>query len=102
MTEDNDSRDLFPGALEMVILQTLRRAPMHGYALAQVIKRTSDDLLEIEESSLYPTLQRNAEGGLPGCRMGSVGAQPPRFVFTGSRRRAANSSNVRCRALSPY
>jgi PadR family transcriptional regulator PadR len=51
-------RDLFPGALEMMVLQTLRRRPMHGYALAQLIKQTSDDLLQIEEGSLYPALQR--------------------------------------------
>jgi len=46
------SRDLFPGALEMMVLQTLRKAPLHGYALAQVIKRSSADLLQIEEGSL--------------------------------------------------
>ena len=51
-------RDLFPGALEMMILQTLRRQPSHGYALVQHIKRTSHDLLQIEEGSLYPALQR--------------------------------------------
>lgn len=51
-------RDLFPGALEMMILQTLRRQPSHGYALVQHIKRTSQDLLQIEEGSLYPALQR--------------------------------------------
>jgi PadR family transcriptional regulator PadR len=51
-------RDLFPGALEMMILQTLRRQPLHGYALGQHIKRTSQDLLQIEEGSLYPALQR--------------------------------------------
>ena len=51
-------RDLFPGALEMMILQTLRREPLHGYALAQHIKQTSEDLLEVEEGSLYPALQR--------------------------------------------
>lgn len=51
-------RDLFPGALEMMILRTLKRQPMHGYALAQNIKRTSFDLLQIEEGSLYPALQR--------------------------------------------
>src|SRR3979409_1094031 len=51
-------RDLFPGALEMMILQTLRRQPSHGYALVQHIKRTSNDLLQIEEGSLYPALQR--------------------------------------------
>ena len=51
-------RDLFPGALEMMILQTLKRQPLHGYALVQHIKRTSNDLLQIEEGSLYPALQR--------------------------------------------
>lgn len=51
-------RDLFPGALEMMILRTLKRQPLHGYALAQHIKKTSNDLLQIEEGSLYPALQR--------------------------------------------
>jgi PadR family transcriptional regulator PadR len=51
-------RDLFPGALEMMILRTLKRQPLHGYALVQHIKRTSNDLLQIEEGSLYPALQR--------------------------------------------
>jgi transcriptional regulator len=51
-------RDLFPGALEMMILRVLKRQHMHGYALVQHIKRTSQDLLEIEEGSLYPALQR--------------------------------------------
>lgn len=58
MTKEREQRDLFPGALEMMILRTLKRQPLHGYALAQHIKRTSDDLLQIEEGSLYPALQR--------------------------------------------
>jgi PadR family transcriptional regulator PadR len=57
MTKDRQ-RDLFPGALEMMILRTLKRQPLHGYALVQHIKRTSNDLLQIEEGSLYPALQR--------------------------------------------
>ena len=56
--KEREQRDLFPGALEMMILRTLRRQPLHGYALAQHIKRTSNDLLQIEEGSLYPALQR--------------------------------------------
>jgi PadR family transcriptional regulator, regulatory protein PadR len=51
-------RDLFPGALEMMILRVLKRQPMHGYALVHHIKRTSHDTLQIEEGSLYPALQR--------------------------------------------
>jgi PadR family transcriptional regulator PadR len=53
-----EQRDLFPGALEMMVLQTLKRQPMHGYALAQHIKHRSKDLLKVEEGSLYPALQR--------------------------------------------
>lgn len=47
----------------MMILQTLRRGPLHGYALAQLIKRSSGDLLQIEEGSLYPALQRMLKAG---------------------------------------
>ena len=53
-----EQRDLFPGALEMMILRTLKRQPLHGYALAKYIKHVSNDLLQIEEGSLYPALQR--------------------------------------------
>ena len=56
-------RDLFPGALEMMILQTLKRKPLHGYALAQHIKQSSDDVLQVEEGSLYPALQRMLKAG---------------------------------------
>ena len=61
--KDGDKRDLFPGALEMMILQTLKQEPSHGYALAQQIKRSSGHLLRIEEGSLYPTLQRILKQG---------------------------------------
>src|SRR6202047_5165209 len=57
MTESN-SRDLFPGALEMMILESLRRQPAHGYALVQHIQQRSNNLLQVEEGSLYPALQR--------------------------------------------
>jgi transcriptional regulator len=61
--KQQDQRDLFPGALEMMILQTLKRRALHGYALAQHIKQTSDDLLQVEEGSLYPALQRMLKAG---------------------------------------
>jgi PadR family transcriptional regulator PadR len=44
--------------LELMILATLRRGPLHGYAIAQRIREHSDDLLQIEEGTLYPTLQK--------------------------------------------
>uniref|UniRef100_Q01ZF6 Transcriptional regulator, PadR family n=1 Tax=Solibacter usitatus (strain Ellin6076) TaxID=234267 RepID=Q01ZF6_SOLUE len=52
------NRDLLPGTLEMLVLQTLLRGPLHGYAIAHYIQRVSDDLLQVEEGSLYPALQR--------------------------------------------
>jgi PadR family transcriptional regulator PadR len=56
--EKHTSRDLFPGALEMMILESLRRQPAHGYALVQHIQQRSADRLQVEEGSLYPALQR--------------------------------------------
>lgn len=50
--------DLLPGTLEMLILQTLKRGSMHGYGIAQFIQSISDDVLQVEEGSLYPALQR--------------------------------------------
>lgn len=48
-----------PGTLEMLILKTLRRfGPMHGYAIAKSIQQVSEDVLRVEEGSLYPALQR--------------------------------------------
>ena len=55
---NNTARDLFPGALEMMILESLRRQPAHGYALVQHIQQRSNQLLQVEEGSLYPALQR--------------------------------------------
>src|SRR5258706_13168805 len=49
---------LLPGTLEMLILQTLTRKGLHGYAIVQSIQQVSEDLLKIEEGSLYPALQR--------------------------------------------
>ena len=50
--------ELLPGTLDLLILQTLTRAPLHGYGIALAIKRLSDDVLTVEEGSLYPALQR--------------------------------------------
>lgn len=46
------------GALAMLVLSILRTGPLHGYAIAQRIRQLSDSVLEAEEGSLYPTLQR--------------------------------------------
>jgi PadR family transcriptional regulator len=51
--------DIPPGTLYMLVLRTLARlGPMHGYGIAQFIQQISDDVLQVEEGSLYPALQR--------------------------------------------
>ncbi len=50
--------ELLPGTLYLLILRTLARGPLHGYAIAKRIKESSDAALEIEEGSLYPALNR--------------------------------------------
>ena len=50
--------ELLPGTLDMLILQTLKRGRMHGYGIALHIQQVSDDVLQVEEGSLYPALQR--------------------------------------------
>jgi len=50
--------ELLPGTLYLLILRTLARGPLHGYAIAKRIKESSEAALEIEEGSLYPALNR--------------------------------------------
>lgn len=50
--------ELLPGTLDLLILKALAPERMHGYGIAQHLKRTSDDVLQVGESSLYPALQR--------------------------------------------
>ena len=58
MVRNARKNELMPGTLEMLILQTLKRGAMHGYGIAQFIQSISDDVLQVEEGSLYPALQR--------------------------------------------
>jgi len=81
MVKKPEYRDLFPGALELMILKTLSRNPMHGYALAQRIKEISDDLLEIEEGSLYPALQRMLKAGWLESEKGLSARNRPVRIF---------------------
>lgn len=55
--------DLLQGTLDLLILKTLSTGPMHGYGVAQRIQQASDDLLKVEEGSLYPALYRMEERG---------------------------------------
>ena len=58
MGKESARDPLLPGTLEMLVLKTLTRGPLHGYGIAQHIRQVSDDVLQVEEGSLYPALQR--------------------------------------------
>jgi transcriptional regulator len=57
------SQNLLQGTLDLLILHALQRETMHGYAIAQTIHLLSDEVLTVEEGSLYPALSRLELGG---------------------------------------
>jgi PadR family transcriptional regulator, regulatory protein PadR len=97
MAEKQEPRDLFAGALELMILHSLRIKPMHGYALVKHIQAVSDDLLRIEEGSLYPALQRMLRDGLLESKEGvSAKGRPTRIYHltkAGTKRLEADRSS---------
>jgi transcriptional regulator len=64
MPKQRGSGELVQGTLDMLILRTLARGAMHGYAIAVAIERRSEDVLRVEEGSLYPALHRLELAGL--------------------------------------
>jgi PadR family transcriptional regulator, regulatory protein PadR len=97
MAKNPEHRDLFPGALEIMILQSLRLKPMHGYALVKHIKQVSDDLLPVEEGSLYPALQRMLKGGLLDVETGTSAKGRPTRIY---RLTAAGTRHLESEVLS--
>jgi len=60
---EGDRIELLQGTLDVLILRTLLAGPTHGHAIAKTIQRTSDDVLEVEQGSLYPALHRLLKRG---------------------------------------
>jgi transcriptional regulator len=63
MSTRRDRIELLQGTLDLLILQTLRPGPAHGHAIAKAIQRGSDDVLQVEQGSLYPALHRLIKRG---------------------------------------
>src|SRR5579871_1020658 len=61
---DAKTGDIIPGTLDMLILKTVSRHEMHGYAIAQSIRDVSEDVLRLQEGALYPALHRLEVRGL--------------------------------------
>src|SRR3954464_2133901 len=58
MGKRSEVLELWPGTLDLLILKALTRGSLHGYAIVQILKSNSDEVLQVGESSLYPALQR--------------------------------------------
>ena len=86
-----DSPQLLPGTLYMLILRTLAAGPLHGYAIARQIKKRSADVLDVEEGSLYPALNRMLLKGWLRAEWGTS-TQIGKHAFTSSPGMARNSS----------
>ena len=69
--EKPDSGDLIQGTLEMLVLKAVMRGPLHGYAIAEWIHQTSQQLLKVEEGALYPALHRLELRGLLEAQWGA-------------------------------
>lgn len=61
--EASDRVELLQGTLDLLILRTLMPGPAHGHSIAKTIERSSDDVLQVEQGSLYPALHRLIKRG---------------------------------------
>ena len=61
--QDRERQEMLLGTLDMLILRTLRMGAAHGHTIARVIEHTSDEVLQVEQGSLYPALHRLEERG---------------------------------------
>jgi PadR family transcriptional regulator PadR len=69
--QDRERIELLQGTLDLLILRTLRLGPAHGHAIAKAIERGSDDVLQVEQGSLYPALHRLIKRGWIGFDEGT-------------------------------
>ena len=89
----SEKSELLKGTLEMLILQTLTLQPMHGYAIAQHIERLSDDVLSVEQGSLYPALERLQKKGWVTSKWGQspTGRRARYYTITATGRKQLGS-----------
>ncbi len=89
MTARDPRRELLPGTLDMLVLRTLSIEPLHGYAIAQHIAKLSNEVLQVEQGSLYPALERLLSSGWATAKWGisPTGRRARYYTLTASGRR---------------
>jgi transcriptional regulator len=100
--EQAESGDLIQGTLEMLVLKSLMRGPQHGYAVAEWIHQTSQQLLKVEEGALYPALHRLELRGLLKAEWGASenNRRAKFYQLTSEGKRKLNAESQRWARLS--
>lgn len=96
-------QDSFQGSIPLIVLKVLaRRGPLHGYGLTAHIKQVSQEVLNVEEGSLYPALHRMEEGGLIKARWITTenNRRARMYEITPHGRRELETEENRWRAIS--
>jgi len=89
MPKSSSRRELVPGTLDMLVLHTLTLGALHGYAIAQHIERLSEEVLRVEQGSLYPALERLQRNGWVTSKWGEspTGRKARYYTITASGRK---------------
>lgn len=89
MPKSSSRRELVPGTLDMLVLHTLTLGSLHGYAIAQHIEKLSEDVLRVEQGSLYPALERLLRQGFVTSKWGETptGRRARYYTITASGRK---------------
>src|ERR671921_1115536 len=89
MAADAGSKDRLHGTLDVLVLKTLSWGPRHGYAIARWLEETTDDVIQVEEGSLYPALYRLERRGLLEAEWGTseIGRRAKIYRLTPAGRR---------------
>jgi PadR family transcriptional regulator PadR len=102
MGKERSRNELLPGTLDMLVLKTLTHGHLHGYAIAQVLHQVSGDVLQVEEGSLYPALQRlELNGWIEGSWSLSANNRRARFYkLTPAGRKKLSAETERYREMA--
>jgi len=94
--------DALRGSLDLLVLKTLSLAPMHGWGISQRVQQISDGVLEVNQGSLYPALQRLEKDGLISSEWGTTdnNRRARYYQITAAGRRALGAELESCRRFA--
>jgi PadR family transcriptional regulator PadR len=102
MAKQAPDREMLQGTLDMLVLKTLALGPAHGHTIANVIEHTSEEILQVEQGSLYPALHRLEDRGWLSSSWGpSENNRKAKFYkLTAAGRKQLNVETIRWRQMA--